>query len=83
MKYLIVLVIIVAYPILSAKGFMSSNIGIQDIKHKCDKGTLSCYALGLKTGQIAGTQMKQSGFLVLDCRRMQFTTFAELLLWVS
>jgi len=64
MKYLIwVLVIIVAYPILSAKGFMSSNVGIQDIKHKCDEGTLSCYALGLKTGQIAGTQMMQSGFL--------------------
>jgi hypothetical protein len=63
MKYLIVLVIMVACPILFAKGFMSSEIGIQDIKHKCDKGTLSCYALGLKTGQIAGTQMKQSGFL--------------------
>jgi hypothetical protein len=50
-----------------ALGFLTSlstDIGAPDIKHQCvnDNSSSSCYSLGLRSGLVAGKEMRDSDF---------------------
>ncbi|MGA8082436.1 MAG: hypothetical protein WB988_11275 [Candidatus Nitrosopolaris sp.] len=44
--------------------FLSTDIGTPDIKHQCpnDNSSSSCYSLGLRSGLVAGKEMRESDF---------------------
>src|SRR5262249_37280731 len=69
MRFLLLAVLVVAMMISSKMShitaFMTSNgveVGMVDIKHKCpiDNSSSSCYNIGVKSGQSAGQEMKDS-----------------------